>query len=52
MPFTNDQTAAFFTDNAQMSIPARTVTEMTNEGISVVDDLAEFGKDEFIKNPG
>ena len=47
MPFTNAQTTAFFTDNAQMDIPARTVTAMATEGITVVDDLAEFGKDEF-----
>ena len=47
MPFTANQTNAFFTDNHQMDIPARTVTAMANEGIVNVEDLAEFGMDDF-----
>ena len=47
MPWTNAQINAFFTDNAQMGIPAQTVNAMATEGLATVDDLAEFGKDEF-----
>ena len=39
------QTAAFFENADQMAIPQATVTELANEGITTVDDLAEFDKD-------
>ena len=47
MPWTNTQITAFFTDNNQMGIPAHTINAMAAEGLATVDDLAEFGKDEF-----
>ena len=47
MPWTNAQINAFFTNNAQMGIPAQTVNAMAKEGLANVDDLAKFGKDEF-----
>ena len=45
MVLTAAQTNAFFTDAAQMGIPAETVIQMVNEGISTVDDLIDFDKD-------
>ena len=34
----------FVQQNAQMVIPADTVTQLSNEGISTVDDLVDFDK--------
>ena len=45
MVLTVAQTTAFFSDNAQMGIPAATVTQMADEGIRSVDDLLDFDKD-------
>lgn len=47
MPLTVRQTADFFTEATQMSIPARTVTQLAVEGIATVDDLGEFEKEDF-----
>ena len=45
MVLTGAQTLAFFTNEDQMGIPADTVGQMEREGITNVDDLAEFDKD-------
>jgi hypothetical protein len=45
MVFTANQTTAFFTEDAQMAIPAATVAQLANEGINNIDDLSEFDKD-------
>ena len=45
MVFTVAQTAAFFTGDNGLAIPAQTVAQMANEGITTVNDLAEFDKD-------
>ena len=45
MVLTAAQTAAFFEDAAQMGIPHVTVLQLQLEGISTVDDLADFDKD-------
>ena len=58
MVFTGAQTTAFFENNAQMAIPHDTVIAMEDEGIEMVEDLAEFDKDTFkamadnLRNPG
>ena len=39
------QTTAFFEAAAQMGIPHETVLQLQHEGISSVDDLADFDKD-------
>ena len=45
MVLTNAQTTAFFEHETQMGIPAATVMQMQQEGITSVIDLAEFDKD-------
>jgi hypothetical protein len=45
MVLTAAQTAAFFQDEAQMGIPHPTVIQMQAEGISNVQDLADFDKE-------
>jgi hypothetical protein len=45
MPITAAQTAAFFTGQDQMGIPAATVARMAMEGLVTVSDLADFDKD-------
>ena len=45
MVLTAAQTMAFFEENAQMGIPHNTVIQLQGEGISTVDDLADFNKD-------
>ena len=45
MVLTLNQTTAFFTKPAQMAIPQPTLAQMQNEGITTVDDLADFDKD-------
>ena len=38
------QTTAFFEENAQMGIPHDSVIQLWNEGISTVNNLADFDK--------
>jgi hypothetical protein len=45
MVLTANQIASFFTDDAQMAIPAATVAQLANEGIANINDLSEFDKD-------
>jgi hypothetical protein len=45
MVLTAAQTAAFFHEEAQMGIPNPTVAQMQAEGISNVQDLADFDKE-------
>ena len=45
MVLTAAQTAAFFEDADQMGIPHDTVEQLAAEGISTVNDLADFDKD-------
>ena len=45
MVLTNAQTTAFFTDPAQMGIPATTLAQINAEGIVTVDDLEDFDDD-------
>ena len=45
MVLTAAQTIAFFEDAAQMGIPHATVIQLQAEGISTVNDLADFDKD-------
>jgi len=47
MPWTNAATIAFFTANDQMAIPTRTCEQLVTEGITLVDDLAEFEDSDF-----
>ena len=39
------QRTAFFEEDAQMSIPNRTVVQLQTEGLDGVEDLAEFDKE-------
>ena len=45
MVLTVAQLTAFFTNNNQMGLEQATVNQLTNEGITTVDDLAEFDKE-------
>mmetsp|Transcript_26699 Transcript_26699/g.37843 ORF Transcript_26699/g.37843 Transcript_26699/m.37843 type:complete len:548 (+) Transcript_26699:2141-3784(+) len=45
MVLTNAQNTAFFTDPAQMGIPAATLAQVNTEGIITVDDLEDFDDD-------
>ena len=45
MVLTVAQTTAFFEDNDQMGIPNETVVQFQAEGITTVNDLADFDKD-------
>jgi hypothetical protein len=45
MPLTAAQRTAFFEEDAQMSIPNRTVVQLQTEGLSGVEDLADFDKE-------
>lgn len=47
MVLTNAQTTEFFTQANQMALPDRTRTQLAVEGITAVDDLGEFHKDDF-----
>lgn len=47
MVFTGAQTTTFFTAVDQMAIPAGTVAQLANEGITAVVDLEEFKDEEF-----
>lgn len=48
MPFTAAQLTAFWTDNAQMGLSARTRTQMAIEGLTVPSDFVDFAeKDEL-----
>lgn len=44
MPLTHAQVQAFFTDMAQMVIPAATVAELANEDIGNVDDVKDSSR--------
>ena len=44
MVLTAVQTTAFFEENAQMGIPHDSVIQLWNEGISTVNNLADFDK--------
>ena len=58
MVFTAAQTQAFFTDAAQMAIPAASLPLLNAEGINAVADLVDYDKDtilqvaENLKRPG
>ena len=45
MVFTAAQTASFFEDADQMAIPHATVVQLVTEGITTVDDLADFDEE-------
>ena len=45
MVLTGAQVTAFFEDADQMGIPNATVVQMQTEGITTVNDLADFDKD-------
>ena len=45
MVLTAAQTMAFLEENSQMGIPHNTVIQLQDEGISTVDNLADFNKD-------
>jgi hypothetical protein len=45
MVLTAAQTAAFFQEEAQMGVPHSTVAQMQAEGITNVQDLADFDKE-------
>ena len=45
MPFTATQTRAFFEGADQMALPLATSTQLANEGIIDVEDLAEVDGD-------
>ena len=47
MVLTAAQTNAFFENPAQMGIPHATVVQMVQEGITIVDDLTEFSKEDI-----
>jgi len=47
MVFTENQTAEFFTEPAQMNVLAATIPGLVAEGIVTVDDLSDFKTDEF-----
>lgn len=47
MVWTNAQTTSFFTDATQMALPPRSYAQLATEGITVVDDLAEFNDEDF-----
>jgi len=47
MVLTGNQTNAFFTSPVQMGVPADTYDQLQVEGITTVDDLAEFDSDAF-----
>ena len=47
MVFTGNQTNAFFTSPDQMGVPDDTYDQLQVEGITTVDDLAEFDSDAF-----
>jgi hypothetical protein len=49
MVLTNAQTAAFFENAQQMSIPHATVIQLQNEGIPNVYDLTDFDKDTLVQ---
>ena len=49
MVLTNAQTSAFFQDADQMAIPVATVLQLQSEGITTVQDLADFDKDSLVQ---
>ena len=49
MVLTNAQTSAFFQGADQMAIPVATVLQLQSEGITTVQDLADFDKDSLVQ---
>ena len=49
MPLSGPQTTTFFTEDAQMAIPAATVAALALEGITTVNDLEEITPEEIEK---
>ena len=49
MVLTAGQTAAFFEDEDQMAIPHETVLQLQNEGITDIQDLADFDKETLVQ---
>jgi len=49
MVFTNAQTTAFFEHNDQMALPNAARIQLQVEGLTSIDDLAEFNQDMFEK---
>ena len=47
MVFTNAQTRAFFSNKDQIGLPDRMITQLALEGITRVDDIAEFKDDDW-----
>ena len=47
MLWTNAATTSFFIANDQMAIPTQTCEQLATEGITLVDDLAEFEDADF-----
>ena len=45
MPMTAAQTTSFFEQDVQMGFPNATVVQLQQEGISTVDNLADFDLD-------
>jgi uncharacterized protein (DUF433 family) len=45
MPLTAAQTMVFFEQDVQLGIPNETVVQLQQEGITAVDNLADFDKD-------
>jgi hypothetical protein len=51
MVLTAAQTVAFFQEEAQVGIPNPTVAQMQAEGITNVQDLANFDKESLQQQP-
>ena len=49
MPFTAATLTAFWTNNAQMGLVARTRTQMQNEGLVVPQDFEDFAEKEDLE---
>ena len=47
MPLTGQQTANFFVHGTQMGLTETQRTALASQGLSVLDDFADFGKDEL-----
>lgn len=49
MVWTNAQTTLFFTEAAQMGIPAATRAQMQTEGLTMVNDLRDLTRKRFVR---
>ena len=47
LPFTNAQTDSFFNDGPQMALPAEVRARLAQEGLSEVEDFADFKRDQI-----